>query len=709
MTSNNGMPRLTARYLRPGWHIYWRKQTYRIQLLDEDTLILHVEDPFSHETSPLPVKDLMLVSEDGQSPPLFAPTLERLLQEIESLQSLPEGAPDSGLPPKLLERADEIISVVQQVEETAKRLRNRIVSEGEKCTQADALRQACALVGKVGLTVFYAYRKRCRQGQWDRVQIASSLRRKTYHKTRQSSARLHFLDTVITRYYRADRPSTPILVYRIAESALKFHTQSRWVDPDKCKKGIPQDLVEELCLVLDEKLPMQAVRENPEKDKLLAEITMPARGYFYQYLKWFQSQPDQGRKVMNDRYGKGTWENIYLVFDSFVYQATFPLQYVFADHYLLDVFTVDEATRSKISRLWVTVLIDAYSRCIVGMALLDEDPCIESIQSALLHAIWPKKSHLALGIAGEWSCYGIPLQLFLDNAWAHHSHSLENVARVIGQNGKYNTIDLVFRPPYKARYGAIVETYFGWLSNRIKQLLPGAIPSSHPRHVSDAAKKACLLYGDVNRFLQESIVEYNHTWHSALKMTPHQKWMEGMKTGFPLVPPLTEKVKRQFLHLLPSTRQMTAKGICVFGMHYTSAGVAEADKIGRDGQPIAYSIRYDPANISKIALFREDAWIDDIGAKELRLPDGSQKAISLWEVETAKALAREESGDTRDWLAYVNRADELAKRRRSEKRRRQVELQKGGNAGSSEPGSGGQERASVPADDLTELLADFQS
>ena len=59
-------------------------------------------------------------------------------------------------------------------------------------------------------------------------------------------------------------------------------------------------------------------------------------------------------------------------------------------------------------------------------------------------------------------------------------------------------------------------------------------------------------------------------------------------------------------------------------------------------------IRYDPADVSKIALFREDEWIDDIGAKELRLPDGSHKLTSLWEVETAKFLAREENGDSRD-------------------------------------------------------------
>ena len=718
MTYNRGMSSL-KKCLHPGWHIYWQKQIYRIRALESETLIIHVEDHLSSETSILHVKDLMRVDEDGRSIPLFAPTLEQLLHEIENLQSFPEGAPENAIPSKFLERADEIIRIVQQVEETAERLRTRILSEGEKCTQSDALRKACILVGAVKLTIFYDYRKKCRKGQWDRVQIAASLRRKTFNKTKQSSAKLHFLDTVITRYYRADRPSTPMLVYRIAEAALKFHTQSKWIDPEKCKKGIPQDLVQELCLVLDEKLPIQAIRENPEKDKLLTEITMPARGYFYQYLRWFESQPDLGRRVMNDRYGKGTWENIYMVFDTFVNLATFPLQYVFADHYLLDVFTVDEATRSKVNRLWLTVLIDAYSRSILGMALLDESPCIESIQSALLHAIWPKTSHSALGIQSEWACYGIPLQLFLDNAWAHHSHSLENLSRVIGQNGKYNTIDLIFRPPYKARYGALIETYFGWLSMHIKQFLPGAIQSSNPNHVRDAAKKACLLYEDINRFLQESIVGYNHTSHSALKMTPHQKWMEGMKTGFPIVPPLTNKIKRQFLHMIPETRQITTKGICVFGMQYTSPVVATADKIGMNGQPVEYGIRYDPADISKVALFRGDEWIDDISAKELRLPDGSYKSTSLWEVETAKSLARVENGDSRDWLAYVNRAEDLAKRRMSEKRRIQREQQKEADKYTSSEGGDSsnnlviqQERAKkeiVSSDELTELLADFQS
>ena len=708
--------------LRPGWYMYWRKQIYRIQSLDNTGLVLNVEDPLSKETTTIQVRHLMRPDGVDQSIPRYAPTLEQLLKEVEIPSPQPEGAPESGLPPELVERADKMIDIVHFLEEKARELQGRERNAQGKCTEAceieqckcretDALRTACTLLDEpIGLTTFYDYRGRCRKNQWDRVQLAASFRRSTYCKTRLNKAQLHFLDTIITDYYRADRPSSPMTVLKIARSAWKLHLQNRWVDPEKCEKGVPQDLLAELRLVLDERLPMQAIRENPNKEKLLREITMPSRGFFYQYLHWFGSQPDQGRKVLNDRYGKGTWESIYMVFDSFAHRATFPLQYVFADHYLLDVFIVDEATRSKISRLWLTVLIDAYSRCILGMALLEEDPSIESIQSALLHAIWPKDPRKELGIDGDWAYYGIPQQLFLDNAWAHHSHSLEGLAREIGQNGKFDTMDLVFRPPYKARYGGLIETYFEWLSDRIKQFLPGAIQSSDPKHVRDAAKKACLLYEDINRFLQESIVEYNNTSHSALGMKPHEKWIEGLKMGFPIVPTLTDEIRNHFLHLIPGKRPITDKGVCVFGMQYTSAIAARADKIGMDEQPIQYSLRYNPADISKIALFREADWIDDIGAKELLLPDGSYKPTSLWEIQTAKKLAKDANGDTHDWLAYVNKAEELEKMRMSEKRRRQKGIQKGANDYTqSSAVDETVPKARPQSVDPTALLAGFQS
>ncbi len=181
--------------------------------------------------------------------------------------------------------------------------------------------------------------------------------------------------------------------------------------------------------------------------------------------------------------------------------------------------------------------------------------------------------------------------------------------------------------------------------------------------------------------------------------------------GFPLVPPLTDPIKRKFLHMNPGKRPITEKGVCVFGMQYNSPVASSADKVGKDDQPIMYTIRYDPADISKIALFREDHWIDDIGAKELLLPDGSYKPTSLWEIQTAKALAKDANGDTRDWLAYVNKAEELEKRRMSEKRRRRRELQKGANDYTQSTAVVETLTKKRPSqhDDPTELLARFLS
>lgn len=656
--------------LRPGWYMHWHEQIYRIINCDKKNFLsIQVENIATSEQRTIRLETLWLPAQEDQSIPLFAPTLEHLYREIDNRPPVLDMAPDSGIPDNLLQRADRIISVVEKMQEMTRQMKLTATSRGDKYSHAEALQQAGALLTPpVGRASYYEYLDRYQKCHGDRVQIAASLRRNTYNQTRLSKAQLHFLDTMIPLYYREDCESKPMRVFRLANSALAFHTQGYWVDPCKCPQNVPENLLGDLIAVLRDELPMQAFLANPEKAELLTKIAMPSRGFFYQYIRWFEAQPDQGRRVMNSRYGDGTWEKFYMIFDTFVHQATYPLQYVFADHYLLDVFIVDEATRSKLDRLWVTVLIDAYSRCILGMALLSEDPCIQSIQTALLHAIWPKTSHADLGVEGEWVCYGIPHQLYLDNAWAHHSHSLENLARAIGQGGKYHSIDLVFRPPYKARYGALIESFFGNLSSRIRQELPGAIQSSNPKDVQKAAKKACLLYEDIYRYIQQIILQYQHTAHSALGgMTPHEKWMEGMQVGWPQVPPLTPAVKRLFLRMSHDTRQISAKGISAFGLNYSSSALDAAEIVGRDGLAVQYSFRYDPNDISRLALFREDHWVGDVLAKELRLPDGTVKPTSLWELKLAKALAKAQHGDTQDWLAYLNKAEELGKKRKAER------------------------------------------
>lgn len=694
------------RTFQVGWYFYWKQATYLILEVDPDQYQrLRAINVASREERWLWAQDLMLAPEHHSIPFLAASTLEELHQLIERHHPRPESAPESGISPSLLARADQIIATIKEVEDIVaeiKRQVNRYAgrTQGEtkrldkqtrdllrvhtgKCKQAitvkykreKALRQACQRLSvPLGLTSYYKYSKAYKKYNGDRVRLAASLHRRTFHVKRINKAQLHFLDTIIPLYYRRDSKIGPYTIYRLADSALKHHTQYLWIDPAKCGTRVPEDLIAQMLLVLNQELSIKAILANPEKAKLLSKITLPARGLFYEYYKWFESDPEIGREELNKRYGSGTWERYYQVFDSFAHRASFPLQYVFGDHCLLDCFIVDEATRSQLSRLWLTLLIDAYSRSILGMVLLYEEPCIESIQGALFHAIWPKTSHTALGIEGDWVCFGIPQHFSLDNAMAHHSVSLKQLARDIGDEGKYHTIELVWRPPYRARNGALIERVIGNISNRTKQEFPGAIRSSNPKDVEQAKREACALYGDLDRFLHRVIVEYQNTPHSALGgMTPNQKWIQGMRGGWPRIPDLTKDVKRLFLRKSTETRTINSGAICLFGMHYRSKDLDKAPRLEK-GEPIKYSFRYDPSNISWLAIYNEAEYVCDVEADELRLPDDSLRSTSLWEMEMAKDFAKDLYGDTRDWVSILNEKWKLMAQRKKEKTKIQREL-----------------------------------
>jgi hypothetical protein len=673
--------------LQPGHYIFWQQRTYQVIALDSDnTLLLHVQPLPEGPGTTLSLTDLLAIPRTNQSAPLFAPTLEALHQQIEERYGLAPGTTTHDLPDSYVIKAHIVTSVVETVRKLVSVDEQRAKMRGEAIAHQQAIRRALLTVNKTtirmevrgtsqdiklhaGLTSYYKYERLYDTYQGDEAQIAASFRRSTFRLPQMKPAQFHFIDTCLLLYYGHTRV-TKTRVYQLAEAILG-RTKGHWVDPDRCGASVPENLVTEL---LDLKIPMQAIFDNPEKKPLLTQIEMPSTGWFSGYTRYIEAQPDQGEKLITARLGKGMWEHYHLVFDTFVHLAQFPLQYVFADHWLLDAWIVDEETRQKTSRLWLTLLIDAYSRSILGMALLYEDPCIESIQQALKHAIWEKTSHLDFGIEQEWACYGIPLQLFLDNAWAHHSHSLENLARVLSRNGTYDSIDLVFRPPYKGRYGAIIERLFRNFSGQIKELVAGAIASNDPKEVRTAAKNACLLYPDMSRLLHQLILNYQHTEHRELHgMAPHQKWCEGIQSsGFPLPPPFTPAMDRLFMRMHPQTRQVRSRGIPAFGLNYWSAELGGIERLDREGKAIQYNFRYDPTDISRIALFRNGEWVGDGYARELQQADGTYRQISLAEWKTAKRLVSSEEnqteGQTPAELALVSDCHSLSQQRTQEKK-----------------------------------------
>ncbi|MBA3469425.1 MAG: DDE-type integrase/transposase/recombinase, partial [Herpetosiphonaceae bacterium] len=586
-------------------------------------------------------------------------------------------ADTAGLPDHLLKRATVVIQTVEAVQSQLEQIQRSWRLADTSGSLTAATRAACqALPTPISLSQYYVYRRIYRLHAGSRALIAAALHRSTYQKTRIDPNAQHFVDTIIRRFYRSNPPMRAQTVYRIAQ-LLWEHNRHWWLNRTHGPDSDQTALLERL---LDNRRPIDDVLADSGLVTQLTPISLPARSWFYTYLRWFCGQPDEGAQVYITRHGQADWDANFLLFDRFIQHASLPLQYVCADHYLLDVLHVDEEFREVLPRLWLTVLIDAYSRAIVGFFLAYEPPNIESIQGALRHAIWPKTNLAEWGVALPWACYGIPQRLSLDNAWAHHSHSLEDLTRALANAGQYTQMDVLWRPPYQARYGALVERVFGNLSGQLRELLPGAILPAGQRHWHQASAQACLLYRDVLRVLVQLMVTYMHTPHRELAgRTPHEQWVQGLQRMVPVPPPFTAHLERCFWRLFPSTRGVTKEGLAIFGMHYWDGPLGGLRSPDRQGRPRRFHVRYDPMDISRVAVFEAGTWLGDAFARELRLPDGRFESVSLWELTLAKALERQRHPQTRSrpqsWLIALLETRELIAQRQAEKKtiRRKVQ------------------------------------
>jgi len=665
--------------LKPGWFMCWQNHTYRI--VSRNLISIEIEDTAAPGMiTTIRMDELYKPESRNGSPPVFAPTLDKLRAEVGIAYPTPKPTAVTTLPQWAINKAETVVTKVKQVEREVDNIQRDELKKGNTLARTELLDAACHNL-KIGRSTYYKYDDLIRRYYGKRDAIASSFLRANRDHTRFTDSQIHFVGSAIVHYYKRTPAITKGSLYNFIESD---HTRNngKWIDLSKCGANIPQDLILEL---FDPKLSIGAIEANPEKKRLLSLVELPSRAWLYRYVNNWEKRPDEGKALIVERYGEDAWEHEQMIFDTFVSMATRPLQFVFADHHRLKVFVVDEETRSEPRRLWLTVLIDAYSRSILGFALLYEDPCIESIQQALQNAIWQKSKaeREKLNIEGEWPCYGIPLQLSLDNAWNHHSHSLEDLAREISMNGTYNSIDLVFRKPYKARLGALIERFFGTLSARVKERLEGALQSSHPKDIRNAAQKACLLYQDIYRFIFEEIVTYQNTKHSELDMSPNDKWEQGLQSEIPAMPYPSIDVERLFWRLHYQRREKNQKGISMFGMHYWSPGLSKVPSRDINDKPVKLGIRYDPSDISRLAIFRDGKYVCDVQAKELRLANNEYKSVSLWERELAKELAHNDGKAARDWVAYLDGLRELFEKRKAENKSTQQKARKSNSKSSS--------------------------
>lgn len=339
--------------------------------------------------------------------------------------------------------------------------------------------------------------------------------------------------------------------------------------------------------------------------------------------------------------------------------ADFPLSVVQIDHTPLDIVLVDDLYRLPIGRPWLTLLIDVFSRMVLGFYISFDPPGNLSLGLCLTHAFLPKEKWLAKqGIEAAWPCWGIPRTIHADNAKEFRGNMLRNACKEYG-------IDLEWRPVATPHYGAHIERLLGTLNTEI-HAAPGTT-FSNPRQKGeyDANGQSAMSLSEFEKWFTVLCVEvYHQRPHSQLGMPPIAKWQEGIlgtkkKPGVGIPPRITDELRLK-LDLMPfEIRTVQHYGIVWDHIEYQhdvlrrwiNAPDPDAPKLKRK-----FLCRRDPRDISTI-------WFYDPEVQEyypIPYRNTSHPAISIWELREAESrIEKEHPGRPVDEMLVFDAYDKM--------------------------------------------------
>ena len=316
--------------------------------------------------------------------------------------------------------------------------------------------------------------------------------------------------------------------------------------------------------------------------------------------------------------------------------VTAPLEQVQIDHTVIDVIVVDERDRQPIGRPYLTIAIDVFTRCVLGMVVTLEAPSAVSVGLCLAHVACDKRPWLeGLNVKMEWPMSGKPRLLYLDNAAEFKSEALR---RGCEQHG----IRLDYRPLGQPHYGGIVERIIGTAMQMIHDELPGTTFSNpDQRGDYDSENKAALTLRELERWLTLAVGTYHGSVHNGLLQPPEARWAEAVaRIGVPAVVTRATAFLVDFLPIL--RRTLTRTGFVIDHIHY----YADALKpwIARRERWPSFLIRRDPRDISRIWVLEPE------GQHYLEVPYRtlSHPAVTLWEQRQALAKLRQQGREQVD-------------------------------------------------------------
>lgn len=177
-----------------------------------------------------------------------------------------------------------------------------------------------------------------------------------------------------------------------------------------------------------------------------------------------------------------------------------------SDHSLLEFETLDGDT-GRITRPWLTVLVDRYSRCIVGFSLRTTEPSEEAVLEAMRIGIKRKDEFLARldGITHSWDCHGVPAAITTDVGRASCSEQLRAASEVL-------QFSLHFKPQRRPWLKGKIESWYNSLERPVDK------------------RRRALSLAETSWIVAKWVVDiYHQRLDPALGCTPAQMWNSGLR------------------------------------------------------------------------------------------------------------------------------------------------------------------------------------
>ncbi len=347
-----------------------------------------------------------------------------------------------------------------------------------------------------------------------------------------------------------------------------------------------------------------------------------------------------------------------------------PLSLVQIDHSPIDVIVVEPKSRQPIGRPSLTLAIDVYTRCILGMLVTLEAPSATSVGLCLAHAVIDKSAWLeTIGLEKDlWPMHGKPEKIHTDNASEFRSDALK---RGCEQHG----IEQDYRPKKQPHFGGIIERVIGTAMQRVHELPGTTFSNVKDRGTYKSESNASLTLQELEKWLTLAIATYHGTVHTALTMTPGACWLQSRS----LLNETSCRVqdgKGFLVDFLPVLeRRIVRTGFVLDHIAYYSdilkPWIANRQRFQK------FIIRRDPRDLSRI-------WVLDPSSKqylEISYRSLSNPAVTLWEHRKALEKLREDGRDSVDEATIfrmiekmreiVNVAGAESKRARLDKVRRE--------------------------------------